>query len=167
MITSRTTTTLLTSAAIVLTIAGPLGAQSGRPRAEIAPVVETSPIRAGSPATIALHVRLPKEVHVQSNKPRDPSLIPTVLTLELPAGITVTSIEYPAASDLSQPGRKEPLAVYGNEFAITVRLSLAAGLRESEVAIPGVLRYQACNDSVCFPPARESTTWTLDVKPGG
>ncbi len=157
--------TLLMPAAIVMMIAAPLGAQSQRPRAEVAPVVVTSPVRAGSPATIALHVRLPKDIHVQSNKPRDPLLIPTVLTLEPPAGIAVESIEYPAASDLSQPERKEPLAVYGSEFAITVRLSLAAGLRASEVAIPGVLRYQACNDTVCFPPARATATWSLDVNP--
>ena len=154
MTTSGATTTLRLSAAIVMTITAPLAAQSQRPQAEVAPVVETSPVRAGSPATIALHVRLPKDVHVQSNKPRDPSLIPTVLTLEAPAGIVVESIEYPAASDLPQPGRQEPLAVYGSEFAITVRLSLAAGLRAGEVTIPGVLRYQPCNDTVCFPRPR-------------
>jgi DsbC/DsbD-like thiol-disulfide interchange protein len=165
MMTSGTTTTLLVAAAIVMTIAAPLGAQSQRPRAEVTPVVETSPVRAGSPATIVLQVRLPKDIHVQSNKPRDPLLIPTVLTLEPPTGVAVESIEYPEASDLAQPGRKEPLAVYGSEFAITVRLSLAAGLRTGEVAIPGVLRYQACNDTVCFPPARATTTWSLNVAP--
>jgi DsbC/DsbD-like thiol-disulfide interchange protein len=165
MMTSATTTTTLVSAAIVMTITALLDAQSQRPRAEVTPVVETSPVRAGSPATIALHVRLPKDIHVQSNKPRDPLLIPTVLTLEPPAGIAVESIEYPSPTDLAQPGREEPLAVYGSEFAITVRLSLAAGLRAGEVAIPGVLRYQACNDTVCFPPARATATWALNVTP--
>ena len=88
---------LLASVAIVLTIATPLAAQSQRPRAEVAPIVDTSPVKSGSPAQLTLHVRLPKDVHVQSNKPRDPLLIPTVLTLEPPAGITVDSIDYPPA----------------------------------------------------------------------
>jgi hypothetical protein len=63
-------------------------AQPGRPRAEVTPVVESAP-KAGATARVSLKVRLPQEVHVQANKPRDPSLIPTVLTVEAPPGITV------------------------------------------------------------------------------
>jgi Thiol:disulfide interchange protein DsbD, N-terminal len=156
---------ILAGVAILLTVAAPLAAQSQRPRAEVAPVVDTSPVKAGAPAQLTLHVRLPKDIHVQSNKPRDPLLIPTVLTLEPPAGITVDSIDYPPASDLAQPGRKEPLAVFGSEFAITVKVSLGSGVAAGDLNVPGTLRYQACNDTVCFPPARATTQWVLNVKP--
>jgi len=150
--------------AVAFAVAASLGAQAQRPRAEVAPVVDTTPVKAGAPAQLTLHVRLPKDIHVQSDKPRDPLLIPTVLTLDVPAGITVDSIDYPPASDLPQPGRKEPLAVFGSEFAITAKVSLAANLAAGDVKVPGTLRYQACNDTVCFPPTRATTTWTLDVK---
>ncbi len=157
---------ILARAAVALAIAAPLAAQAQRPRAEVAPAVDTSPVKAGATAQLTLHVRLPKDIHVQSNKPRDPLLIPTVLTLEAPAGITVDAIEYPPASDLAQPGRKEPLAVFGSEFAITVKLALGAGVSAGDVTVPGTLRYQACNDTVCFPPARATTEWKLEVKTG-
>ena len=154
---------VLACAAIALAVAAPLTAQSQRPRAEVTPVVDTTPVRAGSNAQLSLHVRLPKDVHVQSNEPRDPLLIPTTLTLEPPAGITVESIEYPAASDLEQPGRKEPLAVFGSEFTVGVRVSLAAGVSAGAIAVPATLRYQACNETLCFPPSRATTAWTLNV----
>jgi hypothetical protein len=156
---------MIAGAAMAVIIAAPLAAQTRRPRAEVAPVVDTAPVRSGSPAQLTLHVRLPKDVHVQSDKPRDPLLIPTVLTLDAPTGITVDAIEYPPASDLAQPGRKEPLAVFGSEFAITVKLSLSASLAAGDVTLPGTLRYQACNDTVCFPPTRATTSWTINVKP--
>ena len=161
---SAKTAFLILGAAVGLTIAAPLAAQSQRPRAEVAPVVETAPVKAGAPATVTLKVRLPNDIHVQSDKPRDPLLIPTVLTIEAPAGITVQSIEYPKATDLAQPGRKEPLAVFGSEFAITAKLALGAGVPAGDLKLPGTLRYQACNDTVCFPPTRAATEWVLSVQ---
>ena len=73
------------------------------------------------------------------------------------------SIDYPAASDLPQPGRKEPLAVFGSEFAITAKVMLAATVPAGDVKVPGTLRYQACNDTVCFPPTRATAEWVLSV----
>src|SRR5262245_422103 len=156
--------TILTGAAIALTIVAPLVAQAQRPRAEVAPVVDTAPVKAGALAQLSLHVRLPKDIHVQSNKPKDPLLIPTVLTIEVPEGIKVESIEYPEATELAQPGRQEPLVVYGNEFAITAKVSLAASVPAGDLKVPGTWRYQACNDTVCFPPARATAEWVLSVK---
>jgi hypothetical protein len=149
---------------LAVVAAAALHAQPPGPRAEVTPVVETAPVRAGAPARLALKVTLPKDIHVQSDKPRDPSLIPTVLTFTAPAGVTVEGIEYPKATDLPQPGRKEPLAVFGSEFTIVARISLAAAVAKGALKVPGVLRYQACNDSVCFPPARATAEWTLEVQ---
>jgi DsbC/DsbD-like thiol-disulfide interchange protein len=134
-----------------------------RPRAEVTPVVETTPVRSGSVVKLSLRVSLPKDIHVQSNKPRDPLLIPTVLTIQAPAGIAVESIEYPKATDLAQPGRKDPLAVYGSQFEIGIKASVPASQPAGDLTLPAVLRYQACNDTVCFPPARAATEWVLKV----
>ena len=112
-------------------------AQSTRPRAEVAPVVTSERPKAGGPLTLALHVRLPKDVHVQANKPRDPSLIPTVLTLTPPEGVKVEDISYPAPSELAQKDRKETLAVLGPEFTIEIKATLAAGVSAGEIEDPG------------------------------
>jgi DsbC/DsbD-like thiol-disulfide interchange protein len=100
---------------------------------------------------------------VQSNKPRDQSLIPTVLTIDAPAGVTVDAVHYPKPTDLAQPNRKDPLAVYGSEFEIGVKVSLGPNVAAGDLVLPATLRYQACNETVCFPPARAAAQWTLSV----
>lgn len=140
------------------------GAQPGRPRAEVTPVVET----AGAPGTrtrLSLKVRLPEHVHVQAHEPRDPSLIPTVLTVEAPPGLTVERIAYPPPIELTQAGRGETLAVLGPEFSIDVEVTIAKGTSVGDLTVPAVLRYQACDDKVCFAPARATATWSVPVTP--
>lgn len=138
-------------------------AQLQRPRAEVTPVAATPEVAAGSTAVLSLRVRLPKDVHVQADKPRDPSLIATTLTVEPPAGVTVATITYPAATELAQEGRREKLLVMGPEFEIEARVVLAETVAPGNLVVPVRLRYQACNDTMCFPPARAEAKWTLRV----
>jgi hypothetical protein len=102
---------------------------------------------------------------VQSNKPRDPDLIPTVLTVEPPKGAKV-AVTYPKALDFAQAGAAQPLAVYPNVFDIVVQVTFAPGVTPGALTIPATLRYQACNESVCFPPARADARWSLMVPKG-
>ena len=101
---------------------------------------------------VALQVTLPEGYHVQSNKPRDPSLIPTVLTVDAPAGVTVAEVVFPAPVDTKLVGVDQPLAVFERKFAIGVRLSVANTVAPGEIDVPARLRYQACNDTTCFAP---------------
>jgi DsbC/DsbD-like thiol-disulfide interchange protein len=151
-------TTALVASAIVVGYAQP-----GRPKAEVTPVVDEAHAQPGKTVRVSLNVSLPPDVHVQSDKPRDASLIPTVLTIDPPAGVTVAEIVYPTPTDLAQAGQKEPLAVFGPTFAIGVRLTLAKDLAAGEVTVPARLRYQACDARSCYPPARADAQWTISV----
>ena len=138
-------------------------AQAQRPRAEVTPAILTPRATPGGTVVVALKVRLPKDVHVQADRPRDPSLIPTTLTVDVPPGVTVEKISYPIATEFAQAGRADALLVFGPEFEIRVRLALAASIGPGEVRVPARLRYQACNDTMCFPPARAEAHWLLQV----
>ena len=116
---------------------------------------------------VALRFSLPEGFHVNSNKPRDPALIPIVLTVDPPAGVSVAEIVYPVATDLAQQGAPELLAVYERQFAIGVRLNVAAGTAPGEISVPARLRYQTCDDKLCYFPVTASTGWTLRVLPSG
>ena len=142
-------------------------AQLGRAPAQIDALVESDGVRAGAAVRLALRVRLSEGLHVQSNAPRDPAFIPTVLSIEAPAGVTIDAIDYPPSSDLQQAGLPQPLAVFGHEFTIHVRARVAATVAPGEIAILGRLRYQACNDRACFPPTTAIATWSVRVVPEG
>jgi len=151
----------------VLVAAVAPAAQIRRPQATVAPVVERAAVNAGDRVRLALEVSLPESLHTQSNKPLDPTLIPTVLTIDAPAGVTVEEIVYPPAMELKQQGLDQPLSVFAHEFAIGVQVSLAPGTAAGDLVLPARLRYQACNDIMCFPPATAEFAWTLRVAPAG
>lgn len=152
--------------AVCQVVAG-AAAQFTRPKAEVTPHVLTETIHAGGSAQLSLEVRLPAEIHVQSNKPRDESLIPTSLTIEAPAGMKVASITYPPATDLTQAGQAEPLAVFDREFTIKVTATLDTSVAPGDLVVPARLRYQACDAHMCYPPARADVRWTLVVTKTG
>lgn len=150
-------------AAVLVTAVAVLDAQQGRPKAQVTAVADQATAHAGSVVRVSLNVTLPADVHVQSDKPRDPALIPTVLTIAPPAGVTVTEIVYPKPIDLAQEGQKEPLAVFGSSFTITARLTLAKDVAVGDLIVPARLRYQACDARACYPPARAEAEIRLKI----
>jgi thioredoxin:protein disulfide reductase len=148
----------------VLAFTAPAMAQP--PRATVTPFVESDAV-AGSTIRLALSVSLPEKLHVQSDRPRDPTLIPTVLTVEVPGGVRVTNLIYPEASDFTLEGETEPLAVFDNQFVVGAEVQFDRGVAVGDLTIPGRLRYQACDDKVCFQPRTEQFEWQLRVVPPG
>ena len=104
---------------------------------------------------------------MQSNKPRDPALIPTELLLEPPPGVRGVEVVFPKGVDFPQEGLPEPLLVFDREFTIGVQMAVAADLAPGAHTVPFTLRYQACNDKVCFAPASAKGEWTFEVVPAG
>lgn len=150
--------------ALALLVGAGVAFAQGRPKAAVAPLVESSaPV--GGRVHVALRVSLPEGVHVQSNRPRDPLLIPTVLAIEPQEGIGVDEIVYPPSSDFRQSGQREALAVFDREFVVGATLRIDPGAKAGARVVSAVLRYQACNESTCFAPSRESVQWTLSVVP--
>ncbi len=140
-------------------------AQFPQPTAELTPIVKRQAIQPGQTVTVELAVELPEDIHVQSDDPRDPFVIPTILTFTLPEGVTVEGITYPAASDFLLDGWEEPLDVFEHEFTIEVQLVFDQDVPTGEIIVPGSLLYQACDDKVCFAPATASVEWRIRVEP--
>lgn len=146
-------------------LAGPgwARAQQSRPVITVTTAPLAGAVTAGEPISVRVTVRLPKDVHVQSDKPRDPSVIPTALTFAAPDGIAVERIAYPKAVELAQSGRAEALTVFGGDFSIDARLTVPSDVPSGQRLLRGTLRYQACTESVCFPPTRAAVEWVLTV----
>lgn len=126
-----------------------------------------SPARAGDPvvgltgriepdgdgARIVAVVAVAKGFHVNAHRPDEEFLIPTVLTLASP-GVTFDQPEYPTpiAQRFAFAGDK-PLLVYDGRFEIVARAHPAPS-----APIELRLRYQACDDERCLPPATAQAT---------
>ena len=117
----------------------------------------------GGDVRVALRVLLPEGLHANANKPRDPLLQAMQLTATPPPGVTVEEIVWPKAIDLAQEGSPQPLLVFEREFIIGLRFAIAADVPAGDITVPATLRYQACNDKMCFFPVSLKTSWAFKV----
>jgi len=155
---------LVVNVFIALALGAPASAQIRRPKADVTPIVEPT-TRSGTSARVAIKVSLPEGLHTQSNKPRDPNLIPTELAIDAPGGVQVEEIVWPPATDLKQLGQDQPLAVFEREFLIGVQLAIPASAPPGALKVPGHLRYQACDANLCYAPATADFEWAINVVP--
>ncbi len=108
--------------------------------------------------------------HVHSNTPPEPYLIPTELSLTVPAGFAAVEVFYPPAEKRSfafAPGLV--LSVYEGRLGISAAVQIPADYAGSSLSITANLRYQACNDTTCLPPATVAATLQVavsDAAPG-
>ena len=128
-------------------------------------LTERAQAHGGDTLRVALKVSLPEGLHTQSDRPRDPTLIPTVLTIDAPAGVTIEELVFPPSTDLKQAGQDQPLAVFEREFLIGVQLKIAPAVPVGMLTIPAHLKYQACDANLCYPPSTADTQWTIDILP--
>ena len=135
------------------------------PQVLIDPVTETDAVHADGTARVGLDIALDPGYHVNSDAPLDDLLIPTVLRLDPPEGFTLDGVAFPEAILLEQVGVEEPLAVFEEEFTIGAALRVDASVAPGAYTVPGTLRYQACNDRMCFNPVNASVEFAVEVAP--
>jgi len=111
----------------------------------------------------ALRVRIQESWHVHSNKPLEEFLIPTLLTVTPPEGITLRGVFYPEPVLLELDFSDEPLAVFENEFVIGIALEIGPGVAPGTYPIAGALQYQACDDKSCVAPNTLEMEHVLEV----
>jgi hypothetical protein len=105
-------------------------------------------LAANKPQDVELRFRVEPGFHINSNKPKDELLLPTVLKLD-PGSLRIANQQYPPGSHFRlQIGDGEDLDVYQGEFRVMLRVEAPKGAS----TITGSLRYQACDTAACYPP---------------
>jgi cytochrome c biogenesis protein CcdA len=157
-------TTYRLIAAIALLLITPIlvSAQLRGIKADLTPLVE-SDAPAGSRVRAAVQVRVPEGFHLQANAPRDPDLIATTLVFDEPDGVRAVEVVFPKTTDFTLAGQAEALAVFEHEFTIGVQFEVAQATTPGPIDVPARLRYQACDDKLCFAPVTADLRWTLNV----
>ena len=154
---------LLAGAVLLILASVTLPTQPGRIGIELEPIVEADGAHAGTRFRVAVRARLDPGFHVNSNEPLEPFLIPTELSLEPPPGLQLVELAWPEAILLSQAGADQPLAVFEETFVIGASLAVEESLAAGSYTVPGVLRYQACDETMCYLPATADLEFPVTV----
>jgi thioredoxin:protein disulfide reductase len=125
--------------------------------------VSLQPVPRGSAFEIAVVAKITPGFHVNAHEPSEEYLIPTKVTADLPAGITVVETDYPRGVMRGFNFSKTQLRVYETSF--TVRMKMRAGNAAvlGHQKIPLTIGYQACNQDSCLPPTKIPATAELEI----
>jgi thioredoxin:protein disulfide reductase len=108
--------------------------------------------------TITMEV--PSGYHVHSNRPLEKFLIATQLQIEAPKGIRVGPIRYPRPLLRSLKFSKSKVSVFEGHAPMRFSVSVPRNFTGNSAEVKARLRFQSCNDDVCFPPqTREVKLW--------
>jgi thiol:disulfide interchange protein len=132
---------------------------------EVAPFAESDAVPAGATVRLALELTIAEGLHAQANHPRDASAIPMRLSIDTPDGVAYQDVAFPPSIDFRIQGFDELAPVFTGKVLIGARVAIAADRAPGPLPLPAHLRYQACDDKLCYPPKTIDTVWNLQVVP--
>jgi hypothetical protein len=120
---------------------------------------------------LALVVAVTPRARMHVYAPGEPDYIPIDLTIEPSEFYTAGKPAYPTGRQMFLEAVSARVRVYDGPFRITQPVTLArteavSSLARSAraVSVKGTLRYQACDDSVCYRPETVSLEWRIPVR---
>jgi len=137
--------------------------------AQMAPELKIEPqatvkVKRGAPATVTLKVSLPAGFHANSNTPTEPNLVPLILKWTAgPLQEGVIAYPKPLLETYAFTAGK-PISVVAGAFDLVTKFKVPATAATGPAAQTGTLRYQACNDRMCFPPKTVPVNVTVSVE---
>ena len=138
------------------------------PQLKISTSASQDTVVAANRLTLAVEINLSPKMHVYAPEVED--YRPLELQIEPSAAFRVHPTVFPQAEVLYLAAIDERVPVYETEVRLLTDITLA-GSRELKkyvtsgdpVAVEGILRFQACDDRVCFPPQEVPLRWVLNV----
>ncbi|HXZ79669.1 MAG TPA: protein-disulfide reductase DsbD domain-containing protein [Terriglobales bacterium] len=139
---------------------------TGQPKVTLAPI-KTINVVQGRSSPLQISFRVLPGYHINSNKPTSQLLIPTALHLDLPTDVSVGKLTYPEGHIQTFPfAPDEKLSVYAGNFEITGLVNAAQSTPKGHYRVHGQLKYQACDNRVCYPPGVVPVTFDVLVGTG-
>src|SRR5271163_741935 len=133
------------------------------PAVKMAPAPVVTAVQ-GKPATVPLSFRVASGYHINSNQPKSEFLIPTVLKVEATTDIVIGKTTYPDGKDMSFAfAPDEKLNVYTGDFSVDVLVRPLASVQPGKYIVRGTLKYQACDNSACYPPKQLPVSFDVKI----
>jgi DsbC/DsbD-like thiol-disulfide interchange protein len=111
----------------------------------------------------AVVVDIPGGYHINANRLIGKIGVPTSLKIDAPGGVKVGPVVYPRAIVRRLKVSDDQLALYEGRAVIRFNITVPANYQEGMTELRARLRYQSCNDEVCFQPTTREITLPIGV----
>lgn len=119
-------------------------------------------VKKGSSVRGVVILEIPDGLHVNSNRPNNKYAIPTTLRL-YSKDVNVGKVLYPRGKDKKFPFNENPINIYEGKVRFIFSVKVPQSFKGKTIKVRAVVRYQACNDEVCFPPKEKEVLLTARV----
>lgn len=126
--------------------------------------VQPVEISAGGSADAIVSVTIQNGYHTNANPPTFSYLKPTELVITPGGGISAAPVAYPAATVKKFPFAEQPLAVYEGDVSLKTTLKADKSAPRGQSSLSAILRIQACDDQVCYPPGKLAVAIPVNIK---
>lgn len=120
-------------------------------------------VERGKSARGTVTLSIPGGLHANSNRPGSEYAIPTTVRVS-GKGVKVNGISYPRGRNRKFSFSENTINVYEGRVSFSFNVVVPANYAGSTVRLTATVRYQACTNEVCYPPASKSVTFTAKVK---
>ena len=139
----------------------PLSSYAQQNKLTVSPAAQITVKRGSSGTTQPLTVNVLPGFHVNSDKPKDEFLIPLKLTW-LSGPLEAGTITYPKPEDIKVG--KDMLSVFTGSFTIQTHFKARDSATPGPAIMTGKLRYQACNNQMCFRPSSIDNRLPVEIE---
>jgi hypothetical protein len=117
-------------------------------------------VRRGQTVRGTVTMDIPSGYHTHSNRPLEKFLIATILQFETPAGVRVGPVSYPRPLLRTFKFSKSKVSVFEGRATMRFNVTIPPNYNGNSAEVKGRLRFQSCNDELCFrPETREVKMW--------
>jgi DsbC/DsbD-like thiol-disulfide interchange protein len=141
----------------------PRGLPQSAPNIGVSGNLTPNNVKRGRTVQGTITMDIPAGYHVNSNHPLEQFLVATKLTVDAPPGIRLGPMAYPRAVLRTFKFSKSKVSVYEGRAVMRFSVMVPANAATGSVELKAHLRYQSCNDSLCFPPKTQEVNMNLGV----
>ena len=134
-----------------------------QPNISINGFFSTDRVQRGTTLQAALVMDIPDGFHVNSSRPLSSFSVPTTVKIEAPRGMRVSAVSFPRAVVRKLSFSNDQLAVYEGRAVMRFNIIVPANREMGVMELRARIRYQSCNDEVCFPPVTREVTMPIAV----
>ncbi|MBY0369830.1 protein-disulfide reductase DsbD N-terminal domain-containing protein [bacterium] len=127
--------------------------------------VRAAKLAPGQMGKVVVEASIKQGFHIQANPASMPRLIPTKVNLVGGSEIEVGKVVYPKSQPYKVAGLESAVATYAGRVEFEIPVTVAAGAKAGKRELDGDVRYQACDDKLCFPPTRAVFKAPVEVTP--
>jgi DsbC/DsbD-like thiol-disulfide interchange protein len=137
------------------------GGQTETKHLTVATLAPAGAVAPGARVSLVIQVAPKPEMHVYA--PEQKGLIPISLVLEPTRAVKAHAARFPKSETFTP--LDEVQFVYSKPFRIVQDVTVsAAPPAGTTLTVKGTLKYQACDNAICYAPVTVPVSWTINLK---